>query len=44
MVAEMDIVRKSGAWYSYNNERLGSRENAKDFLVQNLDICEEIKN
>ena len=44
MAAEMDIVRKSGAWYSYNNERLGQgRENAKDFLVQNLDICEEIK-
>ena len=32
MAAEMDIVRKSGAWYSYNNERLGQgRENAKDF-------------
>ncbi len=44
MAAEMDIVRKSGAWYSYNNERLGQgRENAKDFLVRNQDVCEEIK-
>lgn len=44
MAAEMDIVKKSGAWYSYNNERLGQgRENSKDFLIQNPDICQEIE-
>ncbi|MES2613882.1 MAG: recombinase RecA [Bdellovibrionota bacterium] len=30
---EMDIVQKSGTWYTYGNERLGQgRENAKDYL------------
>ena len=33
MGAELDIVEKSGSWYSYNEERLGQgRENAKQFL------------
>lgn len=37
---EMDIVNKSGAWYSYENERLGQgRENAKQFLQDNPDIA-----
>lgn len=44
MAAELDIVKKSGAWYSYDSERLGQgRENAKDFLIQNQDICQEIE-
>ncbi|HLR65244.1 MAG TPA: recombinase RecA [Pseudogracilibacillus sp.] len=39
----VDIVDKSGAWYSYEGERLGQgRENAKQFLLQNPDIYEEI--
>ena len=34
--AEMDIVKKSGSWYSYNDERIGQgRENAKQFLKEN---------
>ena len=34
------IVDKSGAWFSYNNERLGQgRENAKTFLEENPDIA-----
>ena len=41
---EMDIVNKSGAWYSYNNERLGQgRENAKQYLKDNPQIANEIE-
>lgn len=43
--SEMDIVLKSGAWYSYNGEKLGQgRENAKVFLKENPAICQEISN
>jgi len=43
MAAELDIVQKSGAWYSYNEERLGQgRENSKTFLKENKDILGEI--
>lgn len=42
---EMDIVNKSGAWYSYENERLGQgRENAKQFLKENKEIADIIEN
>ena len=42
--AEYNIIDKSGAWYSYNDERIGQgRENAKDFLEKNLDIAKEIE-
>ncbi|MEO3945025.1 recombinase RecA [Gorillibacterium sp. CAU 1737] len=41
---EMDIVDKSGAWYSYEGERLGQgRENAKQFLKDNPKIAETIE-
>ncbi|UFU01371.1 recombinase RecA [Radiobacillus kanasensis] len=41
--SDLDIVLKSGAWYSYNEERLGQgRENAKQFLKENEDIAMEI--
>lgn len=34
---------KSGAWYSYNKERLGQgRENAKQFLKENPQVAQEI--
>jgi recombination protein RecA len=43
-VAE-NIVDKAGAWYSYNNSKVGQgRENSKTFLMENPDIMEEIKN
>ncbi|GIO53241.1 MULTISPECIES: recombinase RecA [Paenibacillus] len=42
---ELDIVNKSGAWYSYEGERLGQgRENAKQFLKENQPISEAIEN
>ena len=41
--SDLDIVTKSGAWYSYNKERLGQgRENAKQFLKENPDMMDEI--
>jgi recombination protein RecA len=41
--SELDIVEKSGAWYSYQGERLGQgRENAKQFLLENKDMAAEI--
>ncbi|OZU90252.1 recombinase RecA [Virgibacillus indicus] len=43
--SDLDIVLKSGAWYSYNGDRLGQgRENAKEFLKENPETMEEIHN
>ncbi|MPL60594.1 Protein RecA [bioreactor metagenome] len=43
MGAELDIINKSGAWYSYADNRLGQgRENVKDFLKTNPEIAAEI--
>ena len=42
--AELDIVEKSGSWYSYGDLRLGQgKENARDFLIENPDILEEVE-
>jgi recombination protein RecA len=44
MGSDLDIVDKSGSWYSYNGERLGQgRENAKLFLKENPSIRLEVK-
>ena len=41
--AELDIVKKSGAWYTYEGEQLGQgRENAKRFLTDNPEVMVEI--
>jgi recombination protein RecA len=41
--ASLDIVEKSGAWYSFNGERIGQgRENVKRFLNENKDIRDRI--
>ncbi|WP_100399292.1 recombinase RecA [Bacillus sp. FJAT-44742] len=38
--SELDIVQKSGAWYSFDGDRLGQgRENAKQFLKENQEIA-----
>jgi recombination protein RecA len=42
--SELDILQKSGSWYSYNDERVGQgRENAKQFLKENPDIRQKIE-
>lgn len=42
---ELDIINKSGAWYSYGDNRLGQgRENVKEFLKDNKHIAVEIEN
>ena len=41
--AELNIIDKSGAWYSFENERIGQgRENVKKFLSENTDIRDRI--
>jgi recombination protein RecA len=45
MAVDLNIINKSGAWYSYGEERLGQgRENAKDFLKEHPEIASEIEN
>ncbi len=40
-----EIVEKAGAWLNYGDIRLGQgRENAKKYLVENKELCEELKN
>ena len=44
LAATCDVVDKSGAWLNYGEIRLGQgKENAKKFLIENKDLCEEIK-
>jgi recombination protein RecA len=43
LAVEMAIVKKSGAWYTYEGEQLGQgRENAKTFLIDNPEVMVEI--
>ena len=44
LAAECGVVNKSGAWYAYNNEKIGQgRENAKQFLKENPALRDEIE-
>ena len=44
MAVNMDIVEKSGSWFSYNGERIGQgRENVKKYLQENPDILEDVE-
>ncbi len=43
--AELNIVEKSGSWYSYNGDRIGQgKDNAREFLRANPEIALEIEN
>ena len=45
MGVEHKIVEKSGAWYSYNGERIGQgRDNVREFLREHADTAAEIEN
>ena len=42
--AELGIINKSGAWFAYNNDKIGQgRENAKQYLREHADICQEVE-
>ena len=44
LAADADIVQKTGAWYSYNGEKLGQgKENVKQLLKENPDLKNEIE-
>ena len=44
MGVNLDIIEKSGSWFSYNGERIGQgRENVKKYLNDNPEIMKEIE-
>jgi recombination protein RecA len=44
LAVDLSVCRKSGAWYYYNDMRLGQgRENAKQYLLDNRDLMDEIE-
>ena len=45
LASDLNIVNKSGAWYAYNDAKIGQgRENAKQYLIDNPSVCTEIEN
>lgn len=45
LATEQDIIKRSGAWYSYGDTRIGQgRENARVFLQENPEITQEVEN
>ncbi|MBE7012020.1 MAG: recombinase RecA [Ruminococcaceae bacterium] len=44
MAVELDIVQKSGSWFSYNGDKLGQgRESVKAMLCETPELCDEIE-
>ena len=44
IAVNLDIIEKSGAWFSYNGERIGQgRENAKKYLQDNPEVAKEVE-
>lgn len=45
LAAECNVINKSGAWYAYEGNKIGQgRENAKQYLKDNEQICKEVEN
>ena len=43
LAVDFNIINKSGAWFAYNNVKIGQgRENAKQYLRENDDVCQEV--
>ena len=43
MAVDLGIVKKSGAWFTYEGEQLGQgRENAKTYLMENAEVMVEV--
>ncbi|MBO6081575.1 MAG: DNA recombination/repair protein RecA, partial [Bacteroidales bacterium] len=44
LAVELDIVKKSGSWFSYNDQKLAQgREATKQLLTDNVELCDEIE-
>ena len=44
LAVNLDIIEKSGSWFSYNNEKIGQgRENVKNYLMEHKDIMKEVE-
>lgn len=45
LAVELDVVKKGGSWFSYNDQKLGQgRDNSKDTLLNNPEMMLEIEN
>lgn len=44
LAVELDIIHKSGAWFSYESERLGQgRDNIKNLLMENVELAQDVE-
>jgi recombination protein RecA len=44
LATQYDIIHKSGAWFSYMNDRIGQgRDNARQYLVSHPDVTDEVE-
>ncbi len=44
LAVQLDIIKKSGAWFSYGSDRIGQgRDNAKDYLIAHPDVAEKVE-
>ena len=43
LAANINVINKSGAWYAYEGNKIGQgRENAKQYLKDNPEVCAEV--
>ncbi len=43
MAVKLEIIEKGGAWFTVNGQRFQGRDNVKEYLKNNPDVCEEIE-